>query len=1124
MLCGQCGAENPSSHRFCDCCGAAVHAKCPACEHVNRSTARFCAECGTPLGGKPAPAAEAAPAPAAAAPVLAPLLAEGERRQVTVLFADIRGSTELIESLDPEQAADFLDPSINAMVEAVRRYGGTVSRVQGDGIMALFGAPAAQEDHAVQACFAASAMLRTIGELDGAVQIRVGLSSGEVMLRPAGSDVLDYGAVGLPAHLASRVENLCTPGRAWMTEETYRLAAGFITARSLGRFELKGVSAPVELYELVAVALKRDRWAVRAASSALTPFIGREAEMALLCDALRRARSGRGQVVTVVGEAGMGKSRFVHEFLERHGQDAFVVRVAAAAHDLTTPYLLVTDLLRGCLGVDDETDKADVERELETTLGPLAGLSALDVAALRSLLNLPVEEPGWPRLDPSQRRQQILHALRSFVLQSARARPLILVIEDAHWMDPESHAALDLLIDALVPAPLLMIVTHRPEFRHAWSRRGHHAALRAAPLDDEAAHKLARDLLGDRPGADVLARRIIERAEGMPFFVEEMARSLVQSGALDKEAGNGSGADIGDIEIPTSVRAILAARIDRLPADKRRLLQVASVIGQEVPVAILRSVADIAESELRRVLAELQEAEFLFEVELPAGIGYTFNHALTHAVAYEGLLVKQRRFLHVRVLDAVEEAYPDRLDELTERLAHHALRGEDWPRAVEYLFNAGKRANSHAAHRRAVGLFEQALEALSHLPSTPQTIDRGIEIRLGLRVALVPNVELARVRSYLDEAEVLAESIGDEARLAHITTSRCTFLGLTGSLPEAEAAGLRGLELAQRHSDPLLTLNAKFALGQAYQFMGKLEDAVAVLKPDAAQLMGEMRFKYAGTTGTTSVLYLTSLANACSFIGDFEAASTYSQEACAIADEIKRPYDLSYARLALGVLCLVRGDPEGAIERLEAALHHSRTADIQILFASIARFLGAAYTLAGRCEEAKKLLEEAGDYCRAKALTTFQVWCDASLAVVHAAMGSRDAAGRLEKTIEEARRYGVRTVEPQLLRTRGRLLSEQGQDYEATFREAIAVAQSLGMLPELAAAHEELGSALLRSDRIDEAGSELRAAQDLRRKLAAGQTSHAAFHLREIEGSSPARSVAPVAAAFHLSHKAGDAA
>jgi tetratricopeptide (TPR) repeat protein len=621
----------------------------------------------------------------------------------------------------------------------------------------------------------------------------------------------------------------------------------------------------------------------------------------------------------------------------------------------------------------------------------------------------------------------------------------------------------------------------------------------------------------------MLARRIIERAEGMPFFVEEMARSLAQSGALDN-AANGSTADIGDIEIPTSVRAILAARIDRLPADKRRLLQVASVIGQEVPVAILKSVADIAEPELRRALAELQEAEFLFEVELPAGLGYTFNHALTHAVAYEGLLVKQRRFLHVRVLQAVEEAYPDRIDELTERLAHHALRGEDWARAVEYLFKAGKRANSHAAHRRAVGLFEQALDALSHLPSTPRTIDRGIEIRLGLRVALVPNVELARVRSYLDEAEVLAESIGDGARLAHITTSRCTFLGLAGALPEAEAAGLRGLELAQRQIDPLLRLNAKFALGQAYQFMGKLEDAVAVLKPDAAQLMGEMRFKYAGTTGTTSVLYLTSLANACSFIGDFEAASTYSQEACAIADEIKRPYDLSYARLALGVLCLVKGDAEGAIERLEAALHHSRTAEIQILFTSIARFLGAAYTLAGRFEEARNLLGEAIEYCRDKALTTFQVWCDASLAVAHATMGSGDAASRIDEALEQARRFGVRTVEPQLLRARGRLLSEQGRDFETSFREAIAVAQSLGMLPELAAAHEELGSALLDSGRSDEAGSELRIGQELRRKLAAGRTSHAAPHLTEIEGSSPARSVAPVAAAFHLSHKAGDAA
>ena len=754
-------------------------------------TRAFCGGCGQALthdGGLP-PAAEA-PTPALPGPLAALLSSrfarEGERKQVTVLFADIRGSTELIQELDPEQAMHRLEPVLQTMAKAVHHYGGTVNQIMGDGIMALFGAPLAYEDHAVRACFAARTMIDAVAGLrENHVDIRVGLNSGEVVVRSIGHDLsMEYAAVGSTTHLAARMQQLATAGTVWMTARTARLAGGFIEVRPCAPVDIKGISHPVEVVELVGTA-DQTRWQVRAAAHALTQFVGRETEVRILSDALRHMRQGRSQIVAVAGEAGMGKSRLVHEFLRSpHVEDLFCLSGAAMPHDRNTPYQLIAQILRTWLRVEGHDTQAKIDERLATAMAALDERRASIVTPLRSLLDLPVQDARWDALDPALRRQQTHDAVRSLVLRVAASTPFILVIEDMHWVDLESQSLLDSIVEGLGTAHLMVVVTYRPEYQNRWARHSYYSLVQLGPLENTASDTLLRSLLGDTADLHSLRSRMIEQTDGTPLFLEEMARTLVETGVLVSEPTRFRlTQSVENVNIPDSVQSVLASRIDRLPTQQRTLLQVASVIGKDVPVALLRAVAEIPVDQLARQLLELRAQEFMHEVSGSSGAEYTFKHALTHAVTYDSMLMRRRRTLHGDVMAAIEDKFHDRLEEFTERLADHALRGEVWEKAALYSLKAGQRANHRSAHRAAAVFFRHALDAAAHLPAEPQFVHQAIDIRLGLRVALAATGDLEQVRHYLQEAEALAQSIGDERRLMPIVISRSTSTQSRGSRP-----------------------------------------------------------------------------------------------------------------------------------------------------------------------------------------------------------------------------------------------------------------------------------------------------------------------------------------------------
>src|SRR6266571_3854126 len=551
---------------------------------------------------------------------------EGERKQVTVLFADLKGSTELIEGLDPEEARRLLDPALHVMMDAVHRYEGTVNQVLGDGIMALFGAPVAHEDHAVRACYAALAMqaaMRRYGEevrrshgLE--MQARVGLNSGEVVVRTIGNDLhMDYSAVGQTTHLAARMEQLATPGSIRLTASTLRLAEGLVQANPLGPFPVKGLAEPVEVFELVGVSALRQRLQASAARG-LTRFVGRQTELEALRQALERATASHGQLVAVVGEAGVGKSRLVYEFVHSHHTPGWLLlESASVSYGKATPYFPVIDLLKRYSHVEEHDDTRTIRAKVTGQVLTLDPALQDTVPALLALLNALPEDSPFLRLDPPQRRQRTLDALKRVLLRESQEQPLVLVFEDLHWIDAETQALLQSLVESLPTSHLLLLVNYRPEYQHGWGSKTYYTQLRLDPLPPVSAEEFLQALLGDGPRLQPLTALLIARTEGNPFFLEESVRTLAETGVLVGERGAYRlGQVLSGIQVPATVQAVLAARIDRLPAEAKRLLQTVAVLGTEVPLPLLHAIAELPEAVLQRTLTSLQSAEFLYETRL----------------------------------------------------------------------------------------------------------------------------------------------------------------------------------------------------------------------------------------------------------------------------------------------------------------------------------------------------------------------------------------------------------------------------------------------------------------------------------------------------------------------------
>ena len=559
------------------------------------------------------------------------------------------------------------------------------------------------------------------------VQIRVGLNSGEVVVRAIGNDLhMDYSAIGETTHLAARMEQLAPPGSIRLTAATLHLVEGFMRVTALGLVPVKGLTAPVEVFDLLGASALRHRLQA-AVARGLTRFVGRETELTALGHALARAAAGHGQVVALVGEAGVGKSRLVYECVHSHQtQGWLVLESASVSYGKATPYFPVIDVLKRYSHVEEHDDTRTIRAKVTGQVLTLDPALHDTTPALLSLLDALPEDSPFLTLDPPQRRQRTLEALKRVVLRESQEQPLLLVFEDLHWIDSETQALLNSLVESLPTAQLLLLVNYRPEYQHGWGSKTYYTQVRLDPLPPASADALLQALLGDDTSLQPLTQLLIARTEGNPFFLEESVRTLVETGVLTGEPGASRLRQaLPTIQVPATVQAVLAARIDRLPPEDKRLLQTAAVLGTEVPLPLLDAIADVPEAVLQRGLTHLQAAEFLYETQLFPERVYTFKHALTHEVAYGSLLLERRQLLHARIVAALEALAGDRVAEQVERLAHHALRGEVWDKALAYCRQAGEKALARSAYREAVGYFEQALSALAHLPEQRDTLRAG---------------------------------------------------------------------------------------------------------------------------------------------------------------------------------------------------------------------------------------------------------------------------------------------------------------------------------------------------------------------------------------------------------------
>ncbi len=1078
MQCPRCRHENREGRRFCAECAAALAVACQSCGFSNEPGEKFCGGCAAPLtvpGQSPEPRFSSpqsyTPKHLAEKILTSRSALEGERKQVTVLFADLKGSMELLADRDPEEARKLLDPVIERMMEAVHRYEGTVNQVMGDGIMALFGAPVAHEDHAVRACYAALRMQEAVRRYAEEVQrmqglplhIRIGLNSGQVVVRSIGSDLrMDYTAVGQTTHLAARMEQAAMPGSVMMTAETLRAAEGYVQVRPLGLVHVKGLADPVEAFEVTGAGPVRTRLQA-AAARGLTRFVGRDAEVDRLREALERARAGHGQVVALVGEPGVGKSRLVWEFTHSHRTDGWLALESnSVSYGKATPYLPVIDLLKAYFQIEARDDGRKVREKVTGKLLTLDRALEPTLPAFLALLDVPGDDRQWQALDPPQRRQRTLDAVKRLLLRESQVQPLLLVFEDLHWIDTETQALLDVLVESLPTARLLLLVNYRPEYRHGWGSKTYYGQLRLDPLPAESAGELLRALLGDDGTLEPLERLLIARTEGNPFFLEESVRALVEKQVLVGERGAYRlVSPLHDLRVPATVEAILAARIDRLAGEDKRLLQVAAVIGKDVPFGLLQAAAELPEDELRRGLTGLQAAEFLYESRLFPDLEYTFKHALTHEVAYRGLLHERRRALHARLVEALEQLGADRSTEQVERLAHHAFRAEVWDKAFSYLRQAGAKAIERSAIREAAAYFEEALVALGHLPESRDRLEQGVDLRFELRNALFPLLESGRTVECLREAEAIATALEDRRRLGWVSAYLGREFSLTGEHDRAIEYARRALAIARDLGDRGLYAVASFYVGLAHLSLGDYPRAAEVLRGTVASLEGELARERLGLPALPSVLLRGTLALTLGDRGEFAEAIAHGEEAVRTAEAADHLYSLGLACAWVGVLYLTKGDVERSIPVLERGLHLGQVGNLPIMLLAAAA-LGHAYARSGRITEALPLLDQCArgivSAARAVNLTRLLAWMSEANLVAGRLDESSQLASHLRDLAQQRRERGRLA---HVLWLFGEIAGHRDPpdvgSAEPHYREALASAEELGMRPLAAHCHLGLG-------------------------------------------------------------------
>ncbi|MGO9059463.1 MAG: adenylate/guanylate cyclase domain-containing protein [Candidatus Binataceae bacterium] len=840
---------------------------------------------------------------------------EGERKTVTALFADIKGSMELMEDLDPEEARAIVDPALNLMMDAVHRYDGYIVQSTGDGIFALFGAPIAHEDHPQRALYSALRMQEDVkryaeklrAEKGVNLQVRVGVNTGEVVVRSIKTDEAhtEYTPIGHSTSLASRLQALAASGSIAISETLRKLVEGYFALKPLGPARVKGVSKPVNVYEVTGLGPLRTRLQ-RAVGRGLTKFVGREREMEVLKHAAELAKQGHGQIVAAIAEPGVGKSRLLYEFKAVAQSGWMVLETFSVSHGKASAYLPVLDLLHGYFRITWDDD-ARIRREKVT-----GRLFALDrtledaLPYLLGLLGLVEGEDPLAQMDAQVKKRRTLEAIKRILMRESLNQPLMVIFEDLHWIDEETQALLNLLVDGVATSRILMLVNYRPEYTHQWGNRTYYTQLRLDPLGRESAEEMLDGLLTPSPppsqgdgrgvGIEALKRLIIERSEGNPFFMEEIVQALFEQGALQRNGTVTPVRESTELKIPPTVQAILAGRIDRLSPAEKELLQTLAVIGKGFPLGLVRETVARPDEELERLLRNLQLGEFIYEQPAFPEPEYTFKHALTQEVAYNSVLTARRRMLHGRIGVALEKLHADRLEDHLPELGHHYSRSGNIAKAVHYLKLAAEQAGRRSAYEDAL---DSLMAAIGLLPGMPESRERDL-LELELRVAHGPLYAAVRgfatpeMEPHVRRLQELCQRVGESPAIIGVLFALWSLSLARARLDEAMPLATQLIKLAAPLDDPFAVGGAHAAMGVTSMWLGKfrsarehLEQTVAIFDPDLA--------RYLPMQNASVIPTRCQLAWTLWMLGYPDQASRTMSRALALADQLKRPFNTAFA-------------------------------------------------------------------------------------------------------------------------------------------------------------------------------------------------------------------------------------
>jgi class 3 adenylate cyclase/tetratricopeptide (TPR) repeat protein len=1051
MRCANCNANNPDEGKFCLECGAPLMRKCARCGASNPPAAKFCGECGNRLSPANAPTfptpstakvteqsgkvggeteristTSEAPQPTEAdgnrdhqpsvtatvanddkhPPRFADVLASpmsltvpstvniiaGERKTVTALFADIKGSTELMEDMDPEEAQALIDPALRLMIEAVQHFDGYIVQSTGDGVFALFGAPVAHEDHPQRALYAALRMqdqLRIYGarlraEGRAPIEIRVGVNTGEVVVRSIQTAArnAEYTPIGHTTNLAARLQTIASTGSIVISKDTERIIAGYFTLKPLGAVKLRGIHDPVEVFEVLGIGPLRTRLQASAARG-LSKFVGRTREIDKLANAFELTKRGHGQIVAAVADAGVGKSRLFHEFKAIAAADALTLEAYSVSHGKASAYLPVIEFLNDYFAIASEDDRRRrrekvggkilmLDRALEDALPfliALLGLNDADATAAR-----PGDNP-LEGMDAHTRRRLTLKAIERILLRESLNQPLIVVFEDLHWVDNATQELLDLMTQSVGAARILMLVNYRPEYHHQWASLPNYTELKLEPLGLAGADQMLDALLDGNADASTpngsngvartnrasiadLKRFIIAKTDGNPLFIEEMVRTLFERGALKRNGSLAITMPLDEIRVPPTVNGILAARIDRLPPEEKELLQTLAVVGKEFTLDLIKRVAPPALNDrIEGMLADLQSDDFVYEEPAPGETMYYFKHALTQDVAYNSVLIERRRLLHERTADAIEDLYPAYREDLLGELAHHYGRSGNAAKAVEYLERAGIQSARRAAYAEAVERLTDGLALLRTLPASPENYRHELMLQSSLGQYLIPYKGVAsdEVKVAFERARELADyATGEEIFWIEYGLQFHYIVRL--QLATARTMGDHQVAIAERSGDPSLRMGAYVGLAQTLALMGEFNLA-RELCDRAMTLPRELTNFLLGDIGDARVLILSIMASVLAITGHAEQALSRSEESIAVGRS-SGPHSLIVAINSAAEMRFRLRDWEGVLDKVSEVEALAVERDFPLWGAYAMEMRGQVFIHTGKVEEGIELMKQ----------------------------------------------------------------------------------------------------------------------------------------------------------------------